>query len=96
MAGGKVPMPHRFHMANGRVIEGDLHRLPKSRLADHLSTLKGFLSVTQAHDPATGEHFPYLVLNMDHLLFIEEVMVPAQEAQPLAGNRGASTFFAGR
>ena len=73
LVGNKRPRPHRFHLTGGRVVEGDLHRSPGSRLADHLSTLKGFISVTAARCPQTGTVFGYLVLNQDHVIFIEEM-----------------------
>jgi hypothetical protein len=73
LVGNKRPQPHRFHLANGRVVQGDLHRSPGSRLADHLSTLKGFISVTAARCVETGTDYGYLVLNQDHVMFIEEL-----------------------
>ena len=73
MVGNKRPQPHRFHMSSGRMVEGDLHRAPGSRLADHLSTLKGFISITNARCAETGTPFGYLVLNQDHVVFIEEL-----------------------
>lgn len=82
MVGGKVPMPHRIFLSGGQVLEGDLFRAPNVRLADHLSTLKGFLSVTNAVCRATGSCFPYLVVNLDHVLFLEEL-----GAEPRAENR---------
>jgi hypothetical protein len=73
MVGNKRPQPHRFHMTGGRVVEGQMHRSPGSRLADHLSTLKGFISVTEARCVADGTDYGYLVLNQDHVMFIEEL-----------------------
>ena len=73
MVGNKRPHPHRFHMTGGRVVEGQMHRSPGSRLADHLSTLKGFISVTAARCVASGTDYGYLVLNQDHVMFIEEL-----------------------
>lgn len=78
LVGSKRPQPHRFHLTGGRVLEGNLHRAPTTRLADHLSTLKGYISVTDALCPASGERFPYIVLNADHLIFIEELPVDAR------------------
>jgi len=75
MVGNKRPQPHRLHLATGRVLEGNLHRAPNTRLADHLGTLKGYISVTDALDPQSGERFPYIVVNADHLVFIEELPV---------------------
>jgi len=77
LVGNKVPLPHRFHMTDGRTLVGDLHKAPTARLADHLSTLKGFISVTGACCERTGTHFPYIILNQDHVLFIEELGAPA-------------------
>lgn len=78
MVGNRRPQPHRLHLTTGRVLEGNLHRAPNTRLADHLSTLKGFLNVTDASCATSGERFDYVVLNMDHILFIEE-MAPSPE-----------------
>jgi len=73
LVGNKRPQPHRLHLTGGRVLEGNLHRGPSTRLADHLGTLKGYISVTDALDPRSGERFPYVVVNADHLVFIEEL-----------------------
>ena len=73
LVGNKRPYPHRFHLTGGRVVQGDMHRSPGSRLADHLSTLKGFISVTAARCAETGADYGYLVLNQDHVMFIEEL-----------------------
>ncbi|HEX8697104.1 MAG TPA: hypothetical protein VF746_32090 [Longimicrobium sp.] len=73
LVGNKRPQPHRFHLTSGRVLEGNMHRAPNTRLADHLSTIKGFVSLTDVCCAATGERFPYIVVNQDHILFIEEV-----------------------
>jgi hypothetical protein len=81
LVGNKVPLPHRFHMTDGRTIAGDLHKAPNARLADHLSTLKGFVSVTNACCEGTGTHFPYIVINQDHVLFIEEIPAPAAQVR---------------
>ena len=85
MVGNKRPQPHRVHLSNGRVLEGNLHRAPNTRLADHLSTLKGYLNVTDASCTRTGERFDYVVLNMDHILFIEEVVAAAEPAGAAIG-----------
>ncbi len=81
LVGNKVPLPHRFHLTDGRSLTGDLHKAPTSRLADHLSTLKGFISVTHAHCEKTGTELPYIVLNQDHVLFIEELPAPERPAR---------------
>lgn len=73
MVGNRRPQPHRLHLSSGRVLEGSLHRAPGTRLADHLSTLKGFISVTDAECCASGERYPYIVVNQSHVLFIEEL-----------------------
>jgi hypothetical protein len=73
LVGNKVPLPHRFHLTDGRTLCGDLHKARNARLADHLSTVKGFISVTSACCEATGRTFAHLVLNQDHILFVEEV-----------------------
>jgi hypothetical protein len=76
LVGNKRAQGHRFHLTGGRVVEGDLHRSPGSRLADHLSTLKGFISVTNARCLQSGHTYGYLVLNQDHVMFIEELPAP--------------------
>ena len=73
MVGNKRPQPHRFHLTSGRILQGEMHRAPGSRLADHLSTLKGFISITAARCADTGTDYGYLVLNQDHVMFIEEL-----------------------
>jgi hypothetical protein len=77
MVGNRVPLPHRFHMSDGRTIVGDLHKAPSARLADHLSTLKGYVSVTNACCEGSGTHFPYIAVNQANILFIEELAAPA-------------------
>ena len=73
LVGTKRPHPHRFHLTTGRIVEGDLHRSPNSRLADHLSTLKGLISVTDARCGETGADLGYVLLNQDHVVLIEEL-----------------------
>ena len=82
LVGNKRAQPHRFHLSGGRVLEGDLHRSPGSRLADHLSTLKGFISVTNARCLQSGHVLGYIVLNQDAVLFIEELAVPGESHRP--------------
>lgn len=85
LVGNKRAQGHRFHLSGGRVLEGDLHRSPGSRLADHLSTLKGFISVTNARCLQSGHTFGYIVLNQDAVLFIEELAGPVESHRPLGG-----------
>ncbi|HVH12779.1 MAG TPA: hypothetical protein VM759_07000 [Longimicrobium sp.] len=73
LVGNKRPQPHRFHLTGGRIVEGNLHRSPGGRLADHLTTLKGFISITAARCAQSGTEYGYLVLNQDHVMFIEEM-----------------------
>jgi hypothetical protein len=86
LVGNKRAQGHRFHLAGGRVLEGDLHRSPGSRLADHLSTLKGFISVTNARCLQSGHAFGYIVLNQDSVLFIEELAAPVESARAATGS----------
>ncbi|HET7233357.1 MAG TPA: hypothetical protein VFJ16_25320 [Longimicrobium sp.] len=88
MVGNKRPQPHRFHLTSGRVLEGNLHRAPNARLADHLTTLKGYISVTDALCTQSGERFPYIVLNADHVVFIEELPAGARGPQVAAAPAG--------
>jgi hypothetical protein len=85
LVGNKRAQGHRFHLSGGRVLEGDLHRSPGSRLADHLSTLKGFISVTNARCLQSGHVFGYIVLNQDAVLFIEELAAPVDTPRPAVG-----------
>lgn len=73
MVGNKIPMLHRVHLTTGRVMTGNMHRAPNTRLADHLSTLKGLISLTDVVCEDTGDAFPYIVVNMDNILFFEEL-----------------------
>lgn len=85
LVGNKRPQGHRFHLSGGRVLEGELHRSPGSRLADHLSTLKGFISVTNARCLQSGHLFGYIVLNQDAVLFIEELATPVEQPRAAGG-----------
>lgn len=87
LVGNKVPLPYRFHLTGGRTLTGHLHKSPTTRLADHLSTLKGFISVTGARCEATGSRFPYLLLNQDHVLFVEEVRAEEEASAAPGGAR---------
>lgn len=90
LVGNKRAQGHRFHLSGGRVLEGDLHRSPGSRLADHLSTLKGFISVTNARCLQSGHVFGYIVLNQDAVHFIEELATPV-DTPPAATGSAYST-----
>ena len=92
LVGNKRPQPHRFHLSDGRVLEGQLHRAPNARLADHLSTLKGYISVTDAYCASTDQRFGYLVLNADHVLMIEELAAVA--AAPAGAVINAAPYIA--
>ena len=92
LVGNKRPQPHRFHLTGGRVLEGNLHRAPNARLADHLATLKGFISVTDVQCVATGERFPYVVLNQDHILFVEELSPAPEPAGAIMRSNGLAVI----
>ena len=73
LAEGKVPLPHRFYLVDGRVIEGFLFRGANSRLVDELYGQKGsFVSVVDAR-VGTGETVPYMAINERHIVSIEEI-----------------------
>lgn len=73
LAEGKVPLPHRFFLVDGRVIEGFLFRGVNSRLVDELYGQKGsFVSVVDAR-VGTGETVPYMAINERHIVSIEEI-----------------------
>jgi len=80
LRGQKAPSVHRIFLIGGLVIRGDLHRMPNNRLGDHLSTQKGFLSVTNAVCESTNETFPHLVIVLSNVLFLEEVNGPGEES----------------
>ena len=82
MVGNKVPLPHRFHLTGGRTVVGNLYKAPTVRLADHLSTLKGFISLTAARCEASGRQFEYILVNQDHVLFVEELPAAEVPAKP--------------
>jgi hypothetical protein len=92
LVGNKRAQGHRFHLTGGQVLEGNLHRSPGSRLADHLSTLKGFISVTSARCLQSGHVFGYIVLNQDALLFIEELDAPVESPRATTGPGVSASF----
>ena len=81
LRGHKVPQTHRIFLVDGRILRGEVHRNPNSRFADHLSTLKGVLSVTNAECERTGERFPYIVVMLSGILFIEEYDTAGDETE---------------
>lgn len=76
LVGNKTPFRHKFHLSDGRVLDGELYKAPNARLADHLSTLKSYVSATNVCCEATGRTFEYLAINQDHIVFIEEIDSP--------------------
>ena len=76
LRGQKAPFIHRIFLTNGRVIRGEIHRMPNNRLGDHLSMQKGFLSVTNAVCEETEQTFRYIVLVLSNVLFVEELDGP--------------------
>jgi uncharacterized Fe-S cluster-containing protein len=65
---------HRFHLADGRIIEGRFYREPNSRLADDLDGVKGsYISVVGARCSVTGAEMSYVALNLNHIVSIEEL-----------------------
>ena len=80
LRGNKVPRPHRLHLSGGRVIQGEIHRAPNVRLADHLAALKGFISLTEARCETTGTVFAHILVNVENVLFIEEVPMSTRAA----------------
>ena len=76
LRGQKAPYIHRIFLTNGRVIRGEIHRMPNNRLGDHLSMQKGFLSLTNAVCEETNQSFRYIVLVLSNVLFLEEVDGP--------------------
>ncbi len=80
LRGNKVPRVHRLYLLGGRVLQGEIYRSPQVRLADHLAALKGLISLTNAQCQATGSVYAHLVVNMENVLFIEEVPTPTDVA----------------
>lgn len=72
LRGQKLPVTHRIFLTDGRVLRGELHRLPNTRLADHLSMQKGVVSVTNAMCERTSEELGYVVIMLSNVLFIQE------------------------
>lgn len=69
-----MPYPHRFHLVDGRVIEGQLYREPNSRLSDDLYGMKGgFISILDARCTTTGTSMAFIAVNLDHVVSIEEI-----------------------
>lgn len=75
LAGDKVEMPHRVHLTDGRILEGGLYRSPATRLLDHLRLLTDYVALVDASTP-DGEHFPFVAVNLQHVILIEEVDLP--------------------
>ena len=89
MVGNRIAAPHRFHLTDGRVLTGELYKVPTVRLADHLATLKGYISSTNVRCERTGESFAYVAISTAHVLFIEELPRAAETSRfaPPAGVR---------
>ena len=88
LAEGKVALPHRFYLVDGRVIEGYLFRGVNSRLVDELYGQKGsFVSVVDARCVGTGEIIPYTALNERHIVSIEEIVEPAELSSRIDAER---------
>jgi hypothetical protein len=81
LRGQKAPYLHRIFLSNGRVIRGEIHRMPNNRLGDHLSMQKGYLSVTNAVCEDTQQTFGHIVLVLSNVLFVEEVDGQGGEAE---------------
>lgn len=74
LKGSKVPYPHRFFLSDGRVLEARMFREPHSRLEDDLYGTKGdFVSLTDVRCTTTGGVAPYMAVNQQHIVSIEEM-----------------------
>jgi len=74
LAEGKIAIPHRFYLVDGRIIDGYLYRGINSRLVDELYGQKGsFVSVLDAECITTGEMIPYMAINERHIVSIQEL-----------------------
>lgn len=76
LAVGKVAQRHRFYL-EGCTLEGRFYRIPHCKLSDQLASMKGFASVLDARDIATGQALPFVAFNLAHLLLAEEI--PGEE-----------------
>lgn len=83
LAEGKLALPHRFYLVDGRIIDGFLFRGVNSRLVDELYGQKGsFVSVVDATCVNTGIQVPYMALNERHIVSIEELEESAAPKDP--------------
>ena len=74
LKGRKALFPHRLHLIDGRVIEGNLYREPGSRLSDDLYGMKGdFVCVLDACCTRSGRLAPFMVVNLHHIVMVEEL-----------------------
>ena len=74
LRGNKIPQMHRLFLVDGRVLRGEIYRSPNTRLADHLASLRGAITVTNVMDERTGERYGYVVVIAENVLFIQEIM----------------------
>jgi len=74
MRGNKTAQMHRLFLVDGRVLRGEVYRSPNTRLADHIASLRGVISVTNVMDERTGERYGYVVVFAENVLFIQEIM----------------------
>jgi hypothetical protein len=63
---------HRVHLAGGKVLLGDLPRVPGGRVAEALAASTGFLSITGARCAHSGAEYGHLVLDHAFVMRIEE------------------------
>lgn len=73
LAGRRTAQPHRVVLSNGKTLSGSLYRDANIRLSDHIAGLKGFLAMTDAVEATSGEMHPFIVINIDHIVSVEEV-----------------------
>lgn len=66
-------MPHRLYLTNGWMLEGDLLRPGHGRLADYLTTVRGYMVLHGARGPATMLPVPEMVVALEKVLYIEEI-----------------------
>lgn len=82
LVGNKRPLPHRLHLTNGRMLDGELHKDPDPHRVDHLSTLKGYISATNVVCVETGSCYPHIAPNQAHVLIIEELSHASDTTTP--------------
>ena len=74
LRGRKSPQPHRLQLHDGRTLEGNMYRDPQERLVDGLYGTRGnFICLLNARSSDSPREIPFLVINLDYVVLIEEL-----------------------